>query len=77
MGQRAVAEPQASDRDVEYILEFANAQLLELRVYDALLDAELPAMYDRVADGTTSHAGRFRRGASSPCWPTSRRASPT
>jgi hypothetical protein len=44
-----VAEPKASDRDVEYILEFANAQLLELRVYDASLDAELPAMYDRVA----------------------------
>jgi hypothetical protein len=44
-----VIEPQRSDRDVEYILEFANAQLLELRVYDALLDAELPAMYDRVA----------------------------
>jgi len=44
-----VAEPQASDRDVEYILEFANAQLLELRVYDALLDDELPAMYDRIA----------------------------
>ena len=44
-----VAEPQANDRDVEYILEFANAQLLELRVYDALLDAELPAMYDRIA----------------------------
>jgi hypothetical protein len=44
-----VVEPQANDRDVEYILEFANAQLLELRVYDALLDAELPAMYDRIA----------------------------
>jgi len=44
-----VAEPQASDRDVEYILEFANAQLLELRVYDALLDDQLPAMYDRIA----------------------------
>ena len=26
----------------------ANAQLLELRVYDALLDAELPALYDRI-----------------------------
>lgn len=48
-----VAEPRASDRDVEYILEFANAQLLELRVYDALLDAELPAMYDRVAAART------------------------
>jgi hypothetical protein len=44
-----VVEPQTNDRDVEYILEFANAQLLELRVYDALLDAELPAMYDRIA----------------------------
>jgi hypothetical protein len=44
-----VVEPQANDRDVEYILEFANAQLLELRVYDALLDAEVPAMYDRIA----------------------------
>ncbi len=48
-----VAEPRASDRDVEYILEFANAQLLELRVYDAALDAELPAMYDRVAAART------------------------
>ena len=45
-----VLEPSASDRDVEYILEFANAQLLELRVYDAVLDAELPVMYDQVAD---------------------------
>jgi hypothetical protein len=43
-----VVEPQRTDRDVEYILEFANAQLLELRVYDALLDAELPVMYDRI-----------------------------
>lgn len=45
-----VLEPTANDRDVEYILEFANAQLLELRVYDAVLDAELPLMYDQVAD---------------------------
>lgn len=44
-----VLEPTTNDRDVEYILEFANAQLLELRVYDALLDAEVPAMYDRVS----------------------------
>ena len=44
-----VVEPRAEDRDVEYILEFANAQLLELRYYDAVLDAELPTMYDRVA----------------------------
>ncbi|MDB4885063.1 MAG: hypothetical protein JWN79_501 [Gemmatimonadetes bacterium] len=45
-----VLEPTASDRDVEYILEFANAQLLELRVYDAVLDAELPLMYHQVAE---------------------------
>jgi hypothetical protein len=44
-----VVEPQPYDADVQYILEFANAQLLELRYYDALLDAELPRMYDRVA----------------------------
>jgi hypothetical protein len=44
-----VIEPRGDDRDVEYILEFANAQLLELRYYDAVLDAELPAMYDRIA----------------------------
>ena len=43
-----VLEPSTNDRDVEYILEFANAQLLELRVYDALLDAEVPVMYDRI-----------------------------
>jgi hypothetical protein len=31
------------------VLEAANAQLLELRYYDALLDDELPRMYDLVA----------------------------
>ena len=50
-----VVEPRANDRDVEYVLEFANAQLLELRLYDFQLDAELPAFYDRVA------AARARR----------------
>lgn len=44
-----IIEPHAEDVDVQYVLEFANAQLLELRVYDAVLDAELPAMYDRIA----------------------------
>ena len=44
-----VVEPRAEDRDVEYILEFANAQLLELRYYDSVLDDELPLMYGRVA----------------------------
>jgi len=45
-----VVEPAAEDTDVQYILEFANAQLLELRFYDALLDQELPAMYDRIEE---------------------------
>lgn len=44
-----IVEPRADDTDVQFLLEFANAQLLELRYYDALLDAELPRMYDRVA----------------------------
>ena len=44
-----VVEPRPDDVDVEFVLEFANAQLLELRLYDAQLDAELPALYERVA----------------------------
>ncbi len=44
-----VVEPVEGDTDVQYMLEFANAQLLELRYYDAVLDAELPKMYDRVS----------------------------
>jgi hypothetical protein len=44
-----IADPSEGDTDIQYVLEFANAQLLELRYYDALLDAELPQMYDRVA----------------------------
>ena len=44
-----IVEPEAHDTDVQYVLEFANAQLLELRFYDAALDAELPQMYDRVS----------------------------
>jgi hypothetical protein len=44
-----VVEPAVGDQDVEFVLEFANAQLLELRVYDAYLDAELPQLYDRAS----------------------------
>ncbi len=43
-----VLDPVEDESDVQLILEFANAQLLELRYYDALLDAELPRMYDRI-----------------------------
>lgn len=56
-----VIEPDAEDRDVEFVLEFANAQLLELRVFDALLDAELPKMYDRVAAVRRKTTALFRR----------------
>lgn len=43
-----VLDPMEGESDVQLIVEFANAQLLELRYYDALLDAELPLMYDRI-----------------------------
>jgi hypothetical protein len=43
-----IVDPSLVDTDVQFILEFANAQLLELRFYDAILDAELPRMYDRI-----------------------------
>jgi hypothetical protein len=59
-----IYEPRA-DSDVADVLEVANAQLLELRYYDELLDAELPRMYDLVeeARGATSllAARRFAR----------------
>jgi hypothetical protein len=44
-----VVEPASQDNDVQYVLEFANAQLLELRYYDATLDAELPRINDEIA----------------------------
>jgi hypothetical protein len=43
-----VVEPAPDDVDVQYVLEFANAQLLELRWYDAVLDAEVPALQTRL-----------------------------
>ncbi|MGQ0714478.1 MAG: hypothetical protein ACT4PJ_12215 [Gemmatimonadaceae bacterium] len=56
-----VLEPVAEDTDVQYILEFANAQLLELRFYDAQLDAELSRMYDRVAEARAKPRLLFSR----------------
>jgi hypothetical protein len=44
-----VLEPSADD-DVADVLEVANAQLLELRVYDERLDDELPRVYDLAAE---------------------------
>jgi len=42
-----IYEPQR-ETDVADVLEMANAQLLELRTYDEMLDAELPRMRDLV-----------------------------
>ncbi|MHA6206314.1 hypothetical protein ACXU4B_17945 [Dyella soli] len=52
-----IYEPR-NDSDVVDILEVANAQLLELRYYDELLDAELPRMYDLV-EATRNVANPF------------------
>ncbi len=40
------------DTDVADVIEVANAQFLQMRYYDELLDAELPRMYDLVAEAT-------------------------
>jgi hypothetical protein len=42
-----IYEPRG-DSDVMDVLDVANAQFLEMRYYDQLLDAELPRMYDLV-----------------------------
>lgn len=44
-----IYEPRG-DSDVADVIEVANAQLVELRYYDTLLDDELPRMYDRVEE---------------------------
>jgi hypothetical protein len=45
-----VVEPVREDTDVQYVLEFANAQLLELRYYDSVLDLELPRIHQESVD---------------------------
>ncbi len=57
-----IVERSSAASDVEYILEFANAQLLELRYYDAMLDAELPKLYDRIARARFRARRLFRPG---------------
>lgn len=42
------------DSDVADVIEVANAQLVELRYYDILLDNELPRMYDQVENARTA-----------------------
>ena len=57
-----VVDPSTDEEtDVDYVLEFANAQLLELRFYDALLDAELPRMYDQVEAARTGFRALLNR----------------
>ena len=51
-----VAEPGEHDTDLQYVLEFANAQLLELRYYDAILDEELPRLYDAIEAARRKYA---------------------
>ncbi len=43
-----VYEPSGS-KDIPDLLEIANAQLLEFRYYDDVLDAQLKAIYDQIA----------------------------
>ncbi len=54
-----VVEPEPADSDVEQLLEFANAQLLELRIYDARLDGGLREMGARIAAARRQAAGAF------------------
>jgi hypothetical protein len=54
-----ILEP-ADDMEIADVLETANAQLLEMRYYDAQLDAELPRMYDRV-QGARAGLGSLAR----------------
>jgi len=56
-----IVEPVPEDVDVEYVLEFANAQLLELRYYDSVLDQEIPRIYDEIAAARQSFRFMGRR----------------
>jgi hypothetical protein len=56
-----IIDPDTGTTDVEFILEFANAQLLELRFYDAVLDDELGKLFDRVQTFRRRRMPRFSR----------------
>ncbi|MEJ2696201.1 MAG: hypothetical protein P8013_06095 [Candidatus Sulfobium sp.] len=55
-----VVEPSGS-MDIPDLLEFANAQLLELRVYDDMLDRELDNINDRIASQVSPSIWKIRR----------------
>jgi hypothetical protein len=54
-----VVEPDPADSDVEQLLEFANARLIELRIYDARLDGGLREMSARIAAARRQAGGVF------------------
>lgn len=54
-----MVEPDPADSDVEQLLEFANAQLLELWIYDARLDGGLHEMSARIASARRQAVGVF------------------
>lgn len=55
-----VIEPTGS-RDIPDLLEFANAQLLELRFYDNLLDRELDSIYKRISSRAPASIWKVKR----------------
>jgi hypothetical protein len=58
---RAFVYDREGDGDVVAVLEVANAQLLELRYYNARLDTEIPRMYDRMQAARTRFGALARR----------------
>jgi hypothetical protein len=58
---RAVILEPGNDDDVADVLEVANAQLLELRVYDERLDREIPRIYDVAEAVQRRGVALFRR----------------
>jgi hypothetical protein len=65
--ERAFVLEPSQDDDIADVLEVANAQLLELRYYDALLDEELPRLYREAEEvrrrGALLGRGRYSRAA--------------
>lgn len=55
-----IYDPEGST-DIPDLLEFANAQLLELRYYDSVLDGELAAMYDAIEEAGRGGYRRLRK----------------
>ena len=54
-----VVEPSGS-RDIPHLLEFATAQLLEMRYYDMLLDREIVRIYGEISRGRPGFLSLFQ-----------------